>query len=311
MILTLVGPTASGKTKIAARLAYELGSEIISADSRQVYQGMDLGTGKDLEDYVICDRPIPYHLIDIRKAGERYNLFEFQHDCHKVLNELKERQIEHPIICGGTGMYVESLLRGYCLPDVAPNETLRNELNNYDKATLVEKLKSYGPLHNKTDIESKQRVIRAIEIAEYIKEHPLDSREFEPINSINFCLNLPREERRKRISARLQRRLQAGMTSEVENLLKMGVTPENLIYYGLEYKYITLFVIGEITFAEMSERLEIAIHQFSKRQMTWFRGMEKRGIKLHYVDAMMTEGEQVKYILNLFEQGLNDTSHQL
>ncbi|KGO00051.1 tRNA delta(2)-isopentenylpyrophosphate transferase [Porphyromonas macacae] len=304
MILTLLGPTASGKTRLAARLAFELGSEVISADSRQVYKGMDLGTGKDLEDYIVKGKEIKYHLIDIRNAGERYNLFEFQHDCHKALEDIYSRGIEHPIICGGTGMYAESILRGYNLPGVPANESLRKELSHFSMDELVTKLKSYGPLHNQTDIDNPRRTIRAIEIADYISKHPAEKTGFPPVNSVNFCLDLPREERRARISARLQKRLKAGMTQEVERLLASGVKAEDLIYYGLEYKYVTLYVIGEISYQEMAEQLEIAIHQFAKRQMTWFRGMERRGIKLHMIDAMLPLSEQVKEVLTVFKRKL-------
>ncbi len=301
MLLTLIGPTASGKTKIAARLAYELGSEVISADSRQVYRGMDLGTGKDLMEYHIKEKDIPYHLIDIRPAGDKYNLFDFQRDCHQVLEDMERRNIEHPILCGGTGMYVESILRGYKLPEAPANDPLREELDCMTHEELIERLKSYGPLHNTTDTESKRRTIRAIEIAEYKKVFADDASVFPAVSSVNFCLNLSRDERRRRISERMKARFAAGMTSEVERLIhKESVKPEDLIYYGLEYKFVTQYVLGWISREEMERQLEIAIHQFAKRQMTWFRGMERRGILLHYIDATLSPEEQVEEILRIF-----------
>lgn len=301
MLLTLVGPTASGKTKIAARLAYELGSEVISADSRQVYRGMDLGTGKDLMEYHIKGKDIPYHLIDIRPAGDKYNLFDFQHDCHRVLEDMNRRGIVHPILCGGTGMYVESILRGYRLPEAPANDSLRQELDCLTHERLIERLRSYGPLHNITDTESKRRTIRAIEIAEYKRISGKDTSAFSAVPSVNFCLDLSRDERRRRISERMKARFAAGMTSEVERLIhEEGVKPENLIYYGLEYKFVTQHVLGWISREEMERQLETAIHQFAKRQMTWFRGMARRGISLHYIDATLPPEEQTEQILRIF-----------
>lgn len=304
-MITIIGPTASGKTSYAAHLAHRLSSEIISADSRQVYRGMDLGTGKDLADYQVEGIQIPYHLIDIMPAGSRYNLFAYQHDFHRVYADMLARGIEHPILCGGTGMYVESVLRGYHLPDVPPNEALREQLRSYSLDELKQTLATYGPLHNKTDVDSTQRAIRAIEIAEYIRqqrEQGIEHTEFPPIESLIICLDLSREARRERISQRLHQRLEEGMTAEVEQLLASGVKPEDLIYYGLEYKFVTQYVIGEIDYTTMRQQLEIAIHQFAKRQMTWFRGMERRGFTLHYLDALIPMPEKIAQTEALMRQ---------
>lgn len=303
MLITIIGPTASGKTALAARLARCLCSEVIGADSRQVYRGMDLGTGKDLADYVVDGEQVPYHLIDILPAGAKYNLFAYQHDFHRVYEDMRQRGIEYPILCGGTGLYVESVLRGYHLPDVPPNLALRQELAPLSLEALTERLSSYGPLHNRTDIDTAQRAIRAIEIAEHIRserERGLEVTEFAPIDdSLIICLDLPREVRRERISRRLERRLSEGMTREVEGLIASGVAPEDLIYYGLEYKFVTLYVLGQISYQEMARELEIAIHQFAKRQMTWFRGMERRGFSLHYIDALQSVEAQTAEVLRL------------
>ncbi|MDO4707103.1 MAG: tRNA (adenosine(37)-N6)-dimethylallyltransferase MiaA [Porphyromonadaceae bacterium] len=287
-MITIIGPTASGKTTFAAHLAHSLGSEVISADSRQVYRGMDLGTGKDLEDYQVGGTQVPYHLIDIMPAGSKYNLFEYQHDFHRVYQDMLARGINIPILCGGTGMYVEAVLRGYHLPDVPANELLRERLREYSLPDLKALLETYGPLHNKTDVDSAQRAIRAIEIADFIRSQgDAPQTEFSPINSLIICLDLSREERRERISHRLRARLDVGLTAEIEQLLASGVPAESLIYYGLEYKFVTQYIIGKITYDEMYRSLEIAIHQFAKRQMTWFRGMERRGFTLHYLDALL------------------------
>lgn len=305
MLITIIGPTASGKTALAARLARSLSSEVISADSRQVYCGMDLGTGKDLADYVVDGVAVPYHLIDIVPAGERYNLFRYQHDFHRAHADIKARGIEHPILCGGTGLYVESVLRGYHLPDVPQDEELRSHLSGLTLLELKAHLATYGPLHNTTDIDTAQRAIRAIEIAHYIhrqREQGITRTEFPPLESLIVCLDLDRETRRARISARLRSRLEAGMTHEVEQLLARGVAAEDLIYYGLEYKWVTLYVTGKISRETMLQELEVAIHQFAKRQMTWFRGMERRGFTLHYVDALAPPEEQLATLHRLIKQ---------
>ncbi len=299
-MISIIGPTASGKTALAVALAHRLGSEVISADSRQVYRGMDLGTGKDLTEYQVMGKSIPYHLIDICKAGEKYNLYQYQRDFHNVYKDITSRGIE-PILCGGSGLYLEAVLKGYCLPDVPEDKTLRAELSAYSKDELKTKLASYGALHNKTDLDSAQRTIRAIEIAEYLQQHPDIKTEYSAIDSLIICLDISRELRRERISQRLRQRLEEGMLTEVQNLLDAGIKAEDLIYYGLEYKFLTQHLIGEISYKEMYERLEIAIHQFAKRQMTWFRGMERRGFTLHYINVEQEREAQLEEIAQLYE----------
>ncbi len=284
--ITVVGPTASGKTSFAVRLAQALGGEIISADSRQIYRGMDIGTGKDLSEYSIKGIPIPFHLIDIREAGDKYTLFDYQHDFHHALQEVLSRN-KRPILCGGTGLYVESVLKGYHLPDVPANPVLRKSLEGKSLEELTQILKSYRRLHNTTDTDTAKRAIRAIEIAHFQAHQQTSASEFQPLESVVLGLHADRELRRARISARLKARLQEGMIDEVRRLLDSGIAANDLIYYGLEYKFVTLYVMGEISYAEMYSRLEIAIHQFAKRQMTWFRGMERRGIPIHWIDASL------------------------
>lgn len=300
-IITIVGPTASGKTTIACHLAYNIKSEIISGDSRQVYKNMDIGTGKDLSDYIVNGQQIPYHLIDICEAGEKYNLFQYQEDFFEVYNNIKQRGIT-PILCGGSGLYVESVLKGYSLPNVPINKELREKLEAYSLSELTEILKSYKELHNTTDIDNKRRVIRAIEIEEYKKSNPIvANKNYPPLNSLTIGVGIDRELRRKRISERLRSRLQEGMIDEIKSILNSGVKPEDLIYYGLEYKFVTQHIIGEISYEEMESKLEIAIHQFSKRQMTWFRGMEKRGHKIHWIDSTLETDKKIEQILNLLD----------
>ncbi len=280
--ITILGPTASGKTKVAAQLAARLDAEIISADSRQVYRRMDLGTGKDLEDYVVDGKAIPYHLIDIVEPGTKYNVFEYQRDFLEAFADIKARG-KRVIVCGGTGLYLESVLRGYRLSPVPQNPELRERLQGKSLAELTDMLKQFKTLHNTTDVDSPARAIRAIEIASYYEHTPVDDRPFPTLSSYTIGIEVDRETRRQRISQRLRQRLDAGMVDEVRGLLREGIAPEDLLYYGLEYKYLTLHATGAMDFEEMSGRLEIAIHQFAKRQMTWFRGMERRGVEIHWM----------------------------
>lgn len=296
-LITILGPTASGKTSLATRLAMKLKGEIISADSRQVYRSMDIGTGKDLSDYVVDGVHIPYHLIDIVEPGYKYNLFEYQRDFLQAYNAIQQKG-RQPILCGGTGLYIESILKGYKLVPVPENPSLRAELERYELPQLTEKLKTYKQLHNTTDIDTKKRAIRAIEIEEYYLEHEAEIPEFPKINSLVIGVDIERELRREKISKRLRSRLDEGMVDEVKNILASGVSPDDLIYYGLEYKYLTNYVIGKMTYDDMVSELEIAIHQFAKRQMTWFRGMERRGFTIHWIDATLPMETKIQKILS-------------
>ena len=297
-LITILGPTASGKTPLAAALASRLDSEIISADSRQVYRGMDLGTGKDLADYTVAGKTIPYHLIDIVDPGYKYNVFEYQRDFLQAYQSVRERG-KLPILCGGTGLYLEAVLKGYRLIPVPENPELRNRLSDKSLDELTRILSSYKKLHNSTDVDTIKRAIRAIEIEEYYLTQDVEERSFPTINSLIIGVDIDRELRREKITRRLKQRLDEGMVDEVRRLIAGGVSPDDLIYYGLEYKYLTLYVIGELTFEEMFHQLEIAIHQFAKRQMTWFRGMERRGFTIHWVDASLPMEQKVGSILNL------------
>ena len=298
-MITILGPTASGKTPLAASLAKEIGGEIISADSRQVYRRMDIGTGKDLEDY----GDIPYHLIDIAEPGTKYNLFQYQQDFFDAYNNIIGRG-KIPILCGGTGLYIEAVLKGYQLSPVPQNPELRKRLEDkaLDELTqmLVELKQQNGSnMHNKTDVDSCQRAIRAIEIETYNLQHPVPRRELPPVDSVIIGINIDREARRQKITNRLKARLEGGMVDEVRSLLNEGIPAEDLIYYGLEYKFVTEYVTGQTTYDEMFQRLEIAIHQFAKRQMTWFRGMERRGFTIHWIDALLPMEEKVKAIIQI------------
>ena len=301
-LITILGPTASGKTALAAALAARLDTEIISADSRQLYRGMDIGTGKDLADYVVAGKSIPYHLIDICDPGYKYNVFEYQHDFFRVFTSLRERGLV-PILCGGTGLYIEAVLKGYKLLDVPPNPALRERLREKSLPELEILLASYKVLHNKTDVDSVQRAIRAIEIEEFYRTQAPDVREYAPLNSLLVGVAIDRELRREKISKRLRARLDEGMVDEVRRILSNGVAPEDLIYYGLEYKFLTLYIIGKLTYEEMVSQLEIAIHQFAKRQMTWFRGMERRGCTIHWLDATLPMADKVEQILTWLGKG--------
>ena len=300
-MITILGPTASGKTPLAAALAYEVGGEILSADSRQVYRRMDIGTGKDLEDY----QGVPYHLIDIVEPGTKYNLFQYQQDFFDAYQDIVNRGVT-PILCGGTGLYIEAVLKGYQLSPVPQNPELRQRLEGKSLEELTEMLRALKAqngtvMHNTTDVDSCQRAIRAIEIEEYNLHTPTPKRELPPIDSLIIGVNIDREERRKKITRRLKARLEEGMIDEVKGLLAEGIPAEDLIYYGLEYKFVTEYVTGKTSYDEMFSRLEIAIHQFAKRQMTWFRGMERRGFTIHWIDAMLPMDEKVKEILKIWQ----------
>jgi len=294
-MVTILGATASGKTAVASHLAKSLGGEIISADSRQVYRGMDIGTGKDLSDYIIEGTLVPYHLIDIADAGYQYNVFEFQRDFLKVYNSMQNRK-KFPVLCGGTGLYIEAVLKGYKLIQVPVNETRRKELQKMSLEELTSILSRYKELHNTSDIENKKRAVRAIEIEEYYQLHPEIDLSFPEINSLIVGIKFDRDSRRRRITQRLKDRLENGMIEEVEKLLSTGLTPESLTYYGLEYKYLTMYVTGEISYDEMFQSLNTAIHQFSKRQMTWFRKMEREGFKIHWLDGYIPLPEKIERI---------------
>lgn len=302
MMITILGPTATGKTTRAVDLANYLDGEIISADSRQVYRGMDLGTGKDLEEY----GSVPYHLIDICEAGEKYNLHRFVSDFHKSYNDIISKG-KDVIFCGGTGMYLETVLSGVILPEVPENKELREKYKFFSLDELTKILKGYKTLHNTTDVDSVKRAIRAIEIEEYYLSNPeearkADRKKTQPLDSLIIGIDIPREVRRERISRRLTRRLEQGMVNEVKQLLNQGISPEDLIYYGLEYKYLTLYVIGKLSYSEMIKNLEIAIHQFAKRQMTWFRGMERRGFKINWLPYDMNKSEFISGVESLLSE---------
>lgn len=301
-LITILGPTATGKTGLAAHLASKINGEIISSDSRQVYRGMDLGTGKDYADYFVDGVEIPSHLVDIEDAGVHYNVYRFQTDFIRVFGEIQLRN-KFTVLCGGSGLYIEAVLKNYRLIEVPPNRELRKELEGKSLEELTEILKNLKPkLHNHTDVETDRRAIRAIEIEKYYAENPQFDSSFPEINSLNIGIDFDRELRRQRITIRLKQRLEEGMLDEVQKLLDSGLTAEQLIYYGLEYKYLTLHLTGELTYVEMFRQLEIAIHQFAKRQMTWFRGMEKRGTKIHWVNGHLPMNEKVEAILQLFTE---------
>ena len=306
-MITILGPTASGKTPLAAALAAEIGGEIISADSRQVYRRMDIGTGKDLADYQLSTLnsklSIPYHLIDIREPGTKYNLFEYQQDFFDVYEDIRSRGAV-PILCGGTGLYIEAVLKGYHLSPVPQNQELRDSLDGKSLAELTQmltelKARTGSNMHNTTDVDSCQRAIRAIEIETYNLEHPTPRRELPPVDSLIIGVNIDRELRREKITRRLKARLEEGMIDEVKALLDEGIPADDLIYYGLEYKFVTEYLIGQTTYDEMFSRLEIAIHQFAKRQMTWFSGMERRGFKINWIDATLPMEQKIAKILEL------------
>lgn len=305
-MITILGPTASGKTSVAAALALRTGGEIISADSRQVYRRMDIGTGKDLADYTIGDVHIPYHLIDIAEPGTKYNLFQYQQDFHAAYNDIRSRG-KLPILCGGTGLYIEAVLGGYSLSPVPQNQKLRESLEGKSLDQLTQMLvqlkqKNGSNMHNRTDVDTAQRAIRAIEIETYNIEHPTPERQMPPVDSLIIGINIDRELRREKITRRLKARLEEGMCDEIRSLIDGGVNPDDLIYYGLEYKFVTEYVVGKTSYEEMFRKLEIAIHQFAKRQMTWFRGMERRGYTIHWIDAAQSMDEKVEAIMSLMNE---------
>jgi tRNA dimethylallyltransferase len=310
-MITILGPTASGKTPLAAALACEVGGEIISADSRQVYRRMDIGTGKDLADYIVTRTVngqlstvnVPYHLIDICEPGTKYNLFQYQQDFFDAYEDIRHRS-RLPILCGGTGLYIEAVLKGYHLSPVPQNQALRDRLEGRSLQELTEMLRelkacSGSTMHNTTDVDSCQRAIRAIEIETYNIEHPMPLRELPAIDSLIIGVSIDRDLRREKITRRLKARLDEGMIDEVRSLLDEGIAPDDLLYYGLEYKYVTEYVLGRLSFDEMFRQLEIAIHQFAKRQMTWFRGMERRGFTIHWIDATLPMEEKTRTIKEL------------
>ncbi len=299
-LLVILGPTASGKTALATHLAYLLDGEILSADSRQIYRDMDLGTGKDLDDYIIDGRQITYHLIDIREAGEKYNVFEYQRDFfnsyHKIISRGK-----FPIMCGGTGLYLDAIVRNYNLLEVPANPELRQQLEQKSMDELIQMLKSLKKLHNKTDIDTKKRAIRAIEIEMYYRNNPLSRTDYPHIYPLVLGVMYDRQTERKRITERLHKRLEQGMVEEVKRLLDSGLSPEDLIYYGLEYKYITLYLIGQMTYDEMVGRLNTAIHKFAKRQRTWFRRMERLGVKIHWIQGELSMEGKIARVRQIVE----------
>ncbi|TLX75173.1 tRNA (adenosine(37)-N6)-dimethylallyltransferase MiaA [Labilibacter sediminis] len=303
-LVVVLGPTASGKTTLAAQLAHKINGEIISADSRQVYRDMNLGTGKDYDDYIIEGQKIPYHLIDIADAGYKYNVYEYQTDFFKAFKDIEERG-KFPVMCGGTGMYIEAVLSGYKLIQVPSNPELRKSLENKSLAELTEILSSYKTLHNKTDVDTVKRAIRSIEIETYYQSNPEIEVELPPLNPLIIGVKIDRDLRREKITKRLETRINEGMVDEVKGILNKGVNPEDLIYYGLEYKYLTQYAIGDISYDDMFKSLNIAIHQFAKRQMTWFRKMERSGFDIHWLDAEDPIAERVKYIQEKLSKSLH------
>ncbi len=296
-LIVITGPTATGKTTLAARVAAHVQGEVISADSRQVYRGMDLGTGKDLDDYVVDGRQIPYHLIDIADPGDEYNVYVFQEDFFKVYEDILKRK-KQAILCGGTGLYIEAVLERYRLLKVPENPVLRKQLNTMSMEQMERMLSGMKRLHNITDTTHRERLTRAIEIAHYEQNHPDHHREYPELNPIIFAPLFERSELRRRITARLEERLNKGMVGEVERLLSSGLDPGQLVFYGLEYRYLTMYVCGDISYNEMFKRLNTAIHQFAKRQMTWFRRMEKKGVAIHWIDGRLPVEEKVNTIIS-------------
>ena len=304
-MITILGPTACGKTSLAAALAADIHAEIISGDSRQVYRGMDIGTGKDLADYRVGDISVPYHLIDIVEPGTKYNVYQYQRDFMRAYDDIVGRGVT-PMLCGGSGLYLEAVLRGYRMAPVPENKPLRQSLEGKSLAELTEMLNDIKTrkglrMHNTTDVDTAKRAIRAIEIELYQDEHPEETEDIQPVDSLVIGLHIEVGQRRERITRRLKARFDEGMADEIRRIIDSGVAPEELIYYGLEYKYVTEYVIGQRDFEETFRLLEIAIHQFAKRQMTWFRGMERRGVKIHWIDSQLPMEEKINEIKNIWQ----------
>ena len=304
-MITILGPTACGKTSLAAALAADIHGEIISGDSRQVYRGMDIGTGKDLADYRVGDISVPYHLIDIVEPGTKYNVYQYQRDFMRAYDDIVGRGVT-PVLCGGSGLYLEAVLRGYRMAPVPENKQLRQSLEGKTLAELTEMLNDIKTrkglrMHNTTDVDTAKRAIRAIEIELYQDEHPEETEDIQPVDSLVIGLQIDVEQRRERITRRLKARFDEGMADEIRRIINSGVAPEDLIYYGLEYKYVTEYVIGQRDFEETFRLLEIAIHQFAKRQMTWFRGMERRGVKIHWIDSQLPMEEKINEIKKIWQ----------
>ncbi len=311
-IISVMGATASGKTALAVRIAHEFSGEIISADSRQVYKGMNIGTGKDLEEYIVRGKAVPYHLIDIVDAGYKYNVYEYQRDFLKVYENLKNTGVL-PVLCGGTGMYIDAVLKGYKLINVPHSEELKSKLEKKTDEELIDILKTNKKLHNRSDTSNRKRLIRAVEIALFYQKNASFDFDFPSIKSLNIQVVLDRDTRRRKISERLKKRLDAGMVEEVSGLINRGVSPDTLQYYGLEYKFITQYILGELSYSEMFTKLETAIHQFSKRQLTWFRKMEKDGHKIYKIDGFLSEDKKIEQIKTLLDSAgkktINFPSH--
>jgi tRNA dimethylallyltransferase len=300
-MITILGSTATGKTQLAAHLAREIGGEILSADSRQIYKGMDIGTGKDIAEYNVHGISVPYHLIDMVDAGVQYNVFEFQQEFIKAFEDIRFRK-KFPVLCGGSGLYLEAVLKGYKMTQVPSDKARRDELSKLSLAELAEILATYKKIHNTSDVETKNRAIRAIEIEEYMQCHPELNFEFPKISSLVVGVHYDRDTRRERITERLKQRLKAGLIEEVEGLLNRGLSPDDLTYYGLEYKFVTMYVTGELTYEELFQRLNIAIHQFAKRQMTWFRKMERDGFEIYWMDGYLPMSEKLDRIISLLNR---------
>ena len=304
-MITILGPTACGKTSLAAALAADIHGEIISGDSRQVYCGMDIGTGKDLADYRVGDICVPYHLIDIVEPGTKYNVYQYQRDFMRAYDDIVGRGVT-PVLCGGSGLYLEAVLRGYRMAPVPENKQLSQSLEGKTLAELTEMLdgiksRKGQKMHNTTDVDTAKRAIRAIEIELYQDEHPEETEDIQPVDSLVIGLQIDVEQRRERITRRLKARFDEGMADEIRRIIDSGVAPEDLIYYGLEYKYVTEYVIGQRDFEETFRLLEIAIHQFAKRQMTWFRGMERRGVAIHWIDSSLPMKDKINEIKKIWQ----------